>query len=129
MRLAITRAELRAALSRILAVTFAALTALVTITGCASETDRQADLANGRDPLAALGATVESTRYTTAYWSQQADSNPTLFARARAYCDAQWSTDSGQKVNCAAVAAAAFEQSGRRPAPKRPRRDPRISRP
>lgn len=129
MRLAITRAELRAALSRILAVTFAALTALVTITGCASETDGQVDLANGNDPLAALGATVESARYTTAYWIQKADSNPTLFARARAYCDAQWASGSGQKVNCAAVSAAAFEQSGRRLAPKRPRRDPRTSGP
>ena len=129
MRFANTRAELRAGLPSIEAVTFAALAALATNTGCVSEADRHADLANGSDPLAALGATVESTRYTTAYWSQKADSNPTLFARARAYCDAQWASGSGQKVNCAAVSAAAFEQTGRRPAPKRPRRDPRTSGP
>ena len=121
--------QLRAGLRKIRAVFFAALAALATETACTSEADRQADLANGSDPLAALGATVESTRYTTAYWSQQGDSNPTLFARARAYCDAQWATGSGQRVNCAAVSAAAFEQSGRRPAPKRTRRDPRTSGP
>lgn len=91
--------------------------------GCRSEADRQAELANGGDPVAALGATVESMRYTTGYWVQQADSNPPLFARARAFCDAQWAGGAGQKVNCAAVAAAAFERSGRRPAPTRPRRD------
>ena len=129
MRFANTRAELRGALPTIRAVTLAALAVLVSSMGCASETDRQADLANGSDPLAALRATVESTRYTTGYWTQKADSNPTLFARARAYCDAQWASGSGQKVNCAAVSAAAFEQSGRRPAPKRPRRDPRTLRP
>jgi hypothetical protein len=92
--------------------------------GCDSEADRQAELANGDDPLKALGATVESTRYTAAFWTQQADSNPSLFARARAVCDAQWASNSGQKVNCGAVAAAVFEHSGRRVAPKRPRRDP-----
>ena len=97
--------------------------------GCGSEADRQRDMANGTDPLAALGATVESTRYSTAYWSQQADSNPALFARARAYCDAQWASSSGQKVNCAAVSAAQFDLFGRGPAPKRPRRDPRSSTP
>ena len=94
--------------------------------GCNSEADRQAELANGDDALKALGATVESTRYTTAFWTQQADSNPSLFAHARAYCDAQWASNSGQKVNCGAVAAAVFEHSGRRTAPKRPRRDPRA---
>ena len=129
MRFTNTRAELRRGRSEIPLVAFAALLALAANTGCVSETDRQADLANGSDPLAALGATVESTRYTTTYWSQKADSNPMLFARARAYCDAQWASGSGQKVNCAAVSAAAFEQSGRRPAPKRPRRDPRTLRP
>ena len=128
MRFANTRAELRRGWSEILVVAFAALLALATNTGCMSESD-QADLANGSDPLAALGATVESTRYTTAYWTQKADSNPALFARARAYCAAQWASGSGQKVNCAAVSAAAFEQSGKRPAPKRPRRDPRTSGP
>ena len=127
MRFASTRAELRGGLPEIPVLAFAALVALAANTGCVSETDRQADLANGSDPLAALGATVESTRYTTAYWAQKADSNPALFARARAYCDAQWASGSGQKVNCAAVSAAAFEQSGRRPVPNRPRRDPRTS--
>ena len=129
MRFPNTRSKLRAGLPSIQAVTFAAFGALATNAGCVSEADRQADLANGSDPLAALGATVESTRYTTSYWIQKADSNPTLFARARAYCDAQWASGSGQKVNCAAVSAAAFEQSGRRPAPKRTRRDPRASGP
>ena len=129
MRFANTSDQARARLPTIRASLLAALVALAITMGCASETDRQGDLANGSDPLAALGATVESTRYTTAYWSQQADSNPTLFARARAYCDAQWASGSGQKVNCAAVSAAAFEQSGRRPAAKRPRRDPRTSGP
>ena len=129
MRFANTSGQRGGGLPTIRAVTFATLGALATGVGCTSEADRQADLANDSDPLAALAATVESTRYTTAYWSQQTDSNPTLFARARAYCDAQWATASGQKVNCAAVSAAAFEQSGRRPAPKRARRDPRTSGP
>jgi hypothetical protein len=100
--------------------------AVCTIGGCDSEADRQAELANGSDSLQALGATVESTRYTAAFWTQQADSNPSLFARARAFCDAQWASESGQKVNCGAVAAAVFEHSGHRTAPKRPRRDPRT---
>lgn len=100
--------------------------AICAIAGCDSEADRQAEIANGEDPLQALGATVESTRYTTVFWTQQADSNPLLFARARAVCDAQWASNSGQKVNCGAVAAAVFEHSGRRTAPKRPRRDPRT---
>jgi hypothetical protein len=129
MRFTNTQTGMRRGRLEIPVVAFAALLALAANTGCVSETDRQADLANGSDPLAALGATVESTRYTTAYWSQKADSNPALFARARAYCDAQWVSGSGQKVNCSAVSAAAFEQSGRRPAPKRPRRDPRTLRP
>lgn len=105
----------------------AAMVATLAMAGCTSEADRQQDLANGAKPLAALSASVESVRYTTAYWSQQADSNPTLFARARAYCDAQWASDSGQKVNCGAVAAATFENSGRRAPPKHPRREPRAS--
>ena len=106
---------------------FVALVAAVcAMGGCDSEADRQAELANGADPLQALGAAIESTRYTAAFWTQQADSNPSLFARARAVCDAQWASNSGQKVNCGAVAAAVFEHSGRRVAPKRPRRDPRT---
>ena len=105
----------------------AATVTTLAIAGCTSEADRQANLANGDEPLAALAAAVESTRYTAAYWSQQADSNPTLFARARAYCDSQWASNSGQKVNCAAVAAATFESSGRRTPPRRPRREPPTS--
>jgi hypothetical protein len=127
MRFANPASQRRAGLPAIRVVILAAVAGLATETGCTSEADWQADLANGSNPLAALGATVESTRYTTAYWSQQADSNPTLFARARAYCDAQWAAGSGRKVNCAAVSAAAFEKAGRRVAPKRQRRDPRTS--
>ena len=104
----------------------ALVAAFYAIGACSSEADRQAELANGDDPLKALGATVESTRYTTAFWTQQADSYPLLFARARAFCDAQWASNSGQKANCGAVTAAVFEHSGRRTAPKRPRRDPRT---
>ena len=104
----------------------ALLAAVCVIDSCDSEADRQTELANGSDPLQALGATVESTRYTSAFWTQQADSNPSLFARARAVCDAQWASNFGQKVNCGAVAAAVFEHTGRRVAPKRPRRDPRT---
>jgi hypothetical protein len=100
--------------------------AVYAMAGCHSEADRQVELANGNDPLQALGATVESTRYTAAFWTQQADSNPSLFARARVICDGQWASDSGQKVNCGAVAAAVFEHSGRRAGPKRARRDPRM---
>ena len=100
--------------------------AFCAIGGCVSQSEREAELANGADPLKALGATVESTRYTAAFWTQQADSNPSLFARARAVCDSQWASNSGQKVNCGAVAAAVFEHSGRRTAPKRARRDPRT---
>ena len=83
-----------------------------------------AAIANGDDPLAALTVDIESTRYTTRYWSTQADSNPTLWSKAQAYCEQQRAASSGQKVNCGAVLAAKFERGGRSSAPVRSRRDP-----
>jgi hypothetical protein len=101
----------------------ATLAALV-LSSCRGAGD--AAIANGDDPLAALTVDVESTRYTTRYWSTQADSNPTLWSKAQAYCEQQRAASSGQKVNCGAVLSAKFERGGRSSAPARPRRDPQA---
>ena len=109
-----------ARLIRIAAVGSLAASVLSSCRGAASD----AAIANGDDPLAALTVDVESTRYTTRYWSTQADSNPTLWSKAQAYCEQQRAASSGQKVNCGAVLAAKFERGGRSSAPVRARRDP-----
>ena len=109
-------------LARGAAVATLAAMVLSSCRGAASD----AAVANGDDPLAALTVDIESTRYTTRYWSTQADSNPTLWSKAQAYCEQQRAASSGQKVNCGAVLSAKFERGGRSSTPARPRRDPQA---
>lgn len=58
------------------------------------------DIANGDDPIQALSATVPSTRYTQAYWTQQSEARAEVWHRARAVCQ---EADLGAKPNCALV--------------------------
>ena len=111
----------RSLISRARGSAVATLAALA-LTSCRGAGD--AAIANGDDPLAALTVDIESTRYTTRYWATQADSNPTLWSKAQAYCEQQRAASSGQKVNCGAVLAAKFERGGRSSTPVRPRQDP-----
>lgn len=94
--------------------------------GCRSRAEREADIANGADPLAALTVFAVSTRYTTAYWLTQAQSDTALWNRARTYCVQQRSAAQGAKPNCAAVNDAEFELAGRS---VRPGRGPASQRP
>jgi hypothetical protein len=81
-----------------------------------------ADVANGDDPLRALAAPVQSTRYTSAYWQTRAGQDPALWQKAVTYCDAQRSAAQGTKPNCGAVFNAQFEIAGRAPVQKYPRK-------
>jgi hypothetical protein len=92
----------------------------VALGACASKDQQAADAANGTDPIAALDAPTESTRYGTAYWTQQADSNTTTWQRAKDYCARSGVTAQGQKVNCAPVMAARFEETARHPERRAP---------
>lgn len=47
----------------------------------------QEELANGDDPIAALGSTVASSRYGLNYWVEQRDQETDVWARALAYCE------------------------------------------
>lgn len=88
--------------------------------GCKSQQDQQADIANGPDPIAALSADVESTRYGSAYWSAQSDSNTPLWRRAKDFCAANAVTASGQKVNCGAVMTVSGTETIRHPERRKP---------
>lgn len=92
-----------------------AIVLLCTVASCKSKQDQQADLANGDDPLQALTANVQSTRYGTAYWTQQSDSNTETWRKAKEYCARNGVNSQGQKVNCGAVAAAQYEETARHP--------------
>lgn len=46
----------------------------------------QEELANGDDPIAALGSTVKSSRYGPAYWKEQLEAESTVWKEALAYC-------------------------------------------
>jgi hypothetical protein len=85
----------------------------------ACRADRAAARANGDDPLAALAAPLESRRYTTAYWVEQADRATALWTRAVAYCDAARAIGQAP-INCGAVITARFERSIEGPASARP---------
>lgn len=95
-------------------------TAVVFTVACKSQQDQQADIANGSDPIAALSVNVESTRYGSAYWSQQSDSNTALWQRAKDYCAANGVTSSGQKVNCGAVMSVSGTETIRHPERHKP---------
>jgi hypothetical protein len=47
----------------------------------------QEQLANGDDPIAALGSTVESSRYGAKYWTEQMNAASDTWTRAIAYCE------------------------------------------
>jgi hypothetical protein len=87
---------------------------------CKSDRERQADIANGDDPLQALTANVQSTRYGRAFWLSQSDSNTALWQRARTYCEQNAVTPQGEKVNCGAVVAVAREETARHPDRRKP---------
>jgi hypothetical protein len=92
-----------------------ALLCVAILAACTSKAQQQAGLANGDDPIAALDASVESTRYGAAYWTQQADSNTATWQRAKDYCVRNGVTAEGQKVNCEPVMSARFEETARHP--------------
>jgi len=46
----------------------------------------QEEIANGDDPIAALGSTVQSSRYGPAYWRQQLEADSALWKEALAFC-------------------------------------------
>jgi hypothetical protein len=83
--------------------------------GCKSAQDQAADVANGDDPLKALTVDVASTRYGTAYWTQQSDSNTPTWQKAKAYCGTNGVTAQGEKVNCGPVMATRYEETAKHP--------------
>jgi hypothetical protein len=83
--------------------------------GCKSEAEKQTDIANGDDPMAALTVTAATSRYGTAFWGVQSDSNTALWKQAKEYCDKNGVTAQGQKPNCGAVAAVKYEETSRHP--------------
>ncbi len=60
----------------------------------------QEDIANGDNPIDALGATARSTRYTSSYWVQQSERRSELWQRAQTACR---DADLGARPNCAVV--------------------------
>lgn len=95
-------------------------TGLILTAGCKFQQESQAEIANGPDPVAALSADVESTRYGSAYWSQQSDSNTALWQQAKDYCAKNAVTASGQKVNCGAVMVVSGTETIRHPERRKP---------
>lgn len=45
------------------------------------------DVANGDDPLAALGVSVQTTRYQADFWVREAERAPDRYRDAVAYCE------------------------------------------
>ena len=54
--------------------------------GLASCSPSQEDIANGDDPIAALGATVESSRYGQKFWQQEKTAASSTWSAAIEYC-------------------------------------------
>ena len=46
----------------------------------------QEEIANGDNPIAALGSTVQSSRYGPAYWREQLQADSALWKEALAFC-------------------------------------------
>lgn len=44
-------------------------------------------IANGDDPIAALGSTVKSSRYGATYWTEQMKGDTDVWKEAVAYCE------------------------------------------
>lgn len=88
--------------------------------GCKSEAEKQTEVANGDDPLAALTVMAPTSRYRTAFWRQQSDSNTTLWRQAKEYCEKNGVTPQGQKPNCGAVAAVSYDETAVHPERREP---------
>lgn len=86
---------------------------------CRSQAEREADIANGDDPIAALEVSAPSTRYSTRYWLTQAERDPATWGRATAYCQEQRAAPQGTRPNCAAVYEAQTNLSVRNLRPQR----------
>ena len=95
-------------------------------TGCRSQAEREADIANGDDPMAALAVSATSTRYTTRYWVTQAEQKTPIWERGRTYCEQQRSAAQGAKPNCGALFDAQLEIAGREVRPPRPGTGQRV---
>ncbi len=67
----------------LVALTFSAAVALL-LSACGPSQEK---LANGDDPIAALRATVESSRYGAKYWTEQMTTATELWTKAVAYCE------------------------------------------
>jgi hypothetical protein len=63
------------------------------------------DIANGNDPIAALGAAVESSRYGEKYWQEQIQANSDVWQEAVSYCQ---DSQHANYPNCEAVNRVAF---------------------
>ena len=84
-----------------------AVTAVVLLlTGCKPS---QEDIANGDDPVAALSATVRSTRYDAPYWAEQRRTQTPVWRQATALCTAERAP---QHPNCQPVIANASAEQG-----------------
>ena len=88
--------------------------------GCATSRDEESEIANGDRPLEALTVNVASTRYGTAYWARQSDSNTSVWQAGTAYSEQHGVTDRGQRVNCGPVMAVRYEELVRHPDRARP---------
>jgi hypothetical protein len=98
----------------------AILAGIVLGAACRSQAEREADIANGDDPVAALSVSAPSARYTTRYWLTQAEQDAAVWSRAAAYCREQRAAAQGTKPNCAAVYEAESDLSVRTLRPRRP---------
>lgn len=65
----------------------------------------QEQLANGDDPIAALGSTVESSRYGAKYWTEQMNAASDTWKQAVAYCEPAEHAD---YPNCKTVGSVKF---------------------
>lgn len=94
--------------------------ALGLLAGC--RTAAETDVANGDDPIAALGAHVPSTRYGRAYWARVAQSpagtDSALWARAQVACRG---AQAAERPNCADVQLTAMYQGQSQMPARRPR--------
>jgi len=93
---------------------------LISALGCKSKESPEANIANGDDPLAALTVMVPTTRYGSAFWEAQSDSNTTLWQKAKTYCEQNGVTGQGQKPNCGAVASVEYFEVSRHPERRTP---------
>jgi hypothetical protein len=75
---------------------------VVLLLGCRASEE---DLANGDDPIAALGATVESSRYGEKYWQEQIQADSDVWREAVAYCA---DSERANYPNCEVVNRVAF---------------------